>query len=115
MHSIWVALVDTDERNGCLWIVPGSHRLGPPDHGQAALNPLLREASAGVEALPLPMRAGEAVAFGGLTLHRSGPNHSDTARPALFVRYCDPQVRMVSEGNRPVLEDPHSWMVAGEA
>jgi len=21
----------------------------------------------------------------------------------------------VSEGNRPVLEDPHSWMIAGEA
>jgi ectoine hydroxylase-related dioxygenase (phytanoyl-CoA dioxygenase family) len=25
--TVWVALVDTDERNGCLWIVPGSHRL----------------------------------------------------------------------------------------
>jgi hypothetical protein len=22
---------------------------------------------------------------------------------------------IASEGNRPVLEDPHSWMVAGEA
>lgn len=31
------------------------------------------------------------------------------------VRYCDPHVKMLSEGNRPVLEDPHSWMIAGEA
>jgi len=26
--SIWVPLQDTDERNGCLWIVPGSHKQG---------------------------------------------------------------------------------------
>jgi hypothetical protein len=31
------------------------------------------------------------------------------------VRYCTPDVRMMSEGGRPVLDDPHSWMVAGEA
>jgi phytanoyl-CoA hydroxylase len=113
--TVWVALVDTDERNGCLWIVPGSHRAGLLDHGQAQLNPLLRETNVEASAVALPMRAGEAVAFGGFTLHRSGPNHSEAARPGLFVRYCDPHVRMVSEGNRPVLEDPHSWMVAGEA
>jgi phytanoyl-CoA hydroxylase len=113
--TVWVALVDTDERNGCLWIVPGSHRLGLLEHGQAELNPLLRETRVEAQAVALAMRAGEAVAFDGFTLHRSGPNHSDAARPGLFVRYCDPHVRMASEGGRPVLEDPHSWMVAGEA
>ena len=50
-----------------------------------------------------------------MLLHRSGPNLSQAVRPSLFVRYCDPHVVMVSEGGRPVLEDPHSWMVAGEA
>jgi hypothetical protein len=35
--TVWVALVDTDERNGCLWIVPGSHRLGLLDHGADSL------------------------------------------------------------------------------
>jgi ectoine hydroxylase-related dioxygenase (phytanoyl-CoA dioxygenase family) len=113
--TVWVALVDTDERNGCLWIVPGSHRAGLLDHGKAELNPLLRETHVEARAIALPMRAGEAVAFDGFTLHRSGPNHGAVARPGLFVRYCDPHVRMRSEGNRPVLEDPHSWMVAGEA
>lgn len=113
--TLWVTLVDTDERNGCLWIVPRSHELGLVDHGAAAVNPLLREAAAGEGAIPLPMRAGDGVFFTGLTLHRSGPNHSDAARPGLFVRYCDPHVKMLSEGGRPVLEDPHSWMVAGES
>lgn len=113
--TLWVALVDTDQRNGCLWIVPGSHRAGLLPHDQAGVNPLLREAAAPQDAVAVPMRAGEGVAFTGLTLHGSGPNHSDTARPSLFVRYCDPHVKMVSEGGRPVLDDPHSWMVAGEA
>lgn len=94
----------------------GYGQLDPPlDHGQAAANPLLRETNVEASAMALPMRAGEAVAFGGFPLHRSGPNHSNAARPGLFVRYCDPHVRMVSEGNRPVLEDPRSWMIAGEA
>ena len=29
--SIWVPLQDTDEQNGCLWVVPGSHRWGIDD------------------------------------------------------------------------------------
>jgi ectoine hydroxylase-related dioxygenase (phytanoyl-CoA dioxygenase family) len=129
--TLWVALVDTDERNGCLWIVPRSHERGLVEHGRAEVNPLLREVAVGDAApqaeraasqgrakptgLAVPMRAGDGVFFTGLTLHRSGPNHSDAARPSLFVRYCDPHVKMVSEGNRPVLDDPHSWMVAGQA
>jgi len=113
--TVWVALVDTDERNGCLRIAPGSHELGLLEHGQAGVNPLLREVADRGPGLAVPLRAGEAVAFSGLTLHGSGPNHSQRPRPALFVRYCEPHVRMLSEGGRPVLEDPHSWMVAGEA
>lgn len=113
--TLWVALVDTDETNGCLWIVPRSHELGLLEHGRAGVNPLLREAASGAHAIALPMRAGEGVAFTGMTLHRSGPNHSAAPRPGLFVRYCHPHVRMASEGDRPVLEDPHSWMIAGQA
>lgn len=113
--TLWVALVDTDERNGCLWIVPRSHRAGLLPHDAAGVNPVLREARGEEPAIALPLRAGEGVAFSGLTLHGSGPNRSSAPRPSLFVRYCDPHVKMISEGGRPVLDDPHSWMVAGEA
>jgi ectoine hydroxylase-related dioxygenase (phytanoyl-CoA dioxygenase family) len=113
--TLWVALVDTDERNGGLWIVPGSQRRGLLEHGAAAVNPALREAPLSGRAVSVPLRAGEGVAFSGLTLHGSGPNRTEAVRPALFVRYCEPHVKMMSEGGRPVLDDPHSWMVAGEA
>ena len=113
--TLWIALVDTDERNGCLWIVPRSHQAGLLAHEPSGVNPVLVEAAVAEGAIAVPMRAGEGVAFTGLTLHGSGPNRSDAARPSLFVRYCDPHVKMLSEGGRPVLDDPHSWMVAGEA
>lgn len=112
--TIWLPLVDTDERNGGLRLVPGSHAQGPVEHQSAAVNPALREAPAG-ESIALALAAGEAVAFSGLLLHGSGPNRSDRERPVLYARYCEPRTRMLAEGGRPVLEDPHSWMVAGEA
>ena len=113
--TVWVALHDADESNGCLQIIPGSHLLGVVDHGQSGVNPSLREArGSDSAAVALPMRAGEAVAFTGQTLHASGPNRTTRERVGLFARYCDPAVTMVTEGNRPVLEDGHSWMVRGE-
>jgi hypothetical protein len=113
--TVFVALGDMDARNGGLFVVPGSHRAGLLPHGAAGVNPLLVEAQLPGEPVEVPLGAGCAVAFTGLTVHGSGPNRSGEERPALFMRYCHPAVRMASEGDRPVLEDAHSWMVAGEA
>ena len=46
----------------------------------------------------IPIRAGDALVFGGLLLHRSLP-----------------EVRLVNDGNKLVLQDGFSWMVAGGA
>lgn len=112
--TIWLPLVDTDESNGALLVVPGSHKGGLLEHQRASINPVLHEASA-VGARSIPLAAGEAVAFSGLLVHGSGPNRSGEARPAMYMRYCEPHVKMVEERDRPVLDSPHSWMVAGEA
>lgn len=116
--TVWMPLVDTGPDNGGLQIVPGSHRLGLLEHGASAVNPVLLEALPLDETVSLALAAGEAVAFTGLTLHGSGPNHSRHDRPALFIRYCEPGATMDGPGpgeRRPVLEDAHSWMVAGQA
>jgi ectoine hydroxylase-related dioxygenase (phytanoyl-CoA dioxygenase family) len=113
--TVWVPLVDTDERNGGLWIAPRSHTQGLLEHESDGVNPLLRESRSEIGTELVALRAGEAVAFTGLTLHGSGPNRTASPRPAFFVRYCEPRARMLGEGGRPVLDDPHSWMVAGEA
>jgi hypothetical protein len=112
--TVWTALTDTNEINGCLVIVPGSHTRGVLDHRASAGNPFLREVD-GDGAVPVHLAAGEAVIFSGMTLHGSGPNRSDAVRVGMHARYCHPGVRMVLHGNQPVLDDAHSWMVRGEA
>jgi ectoine hydroxylase-related dioxygenase (phytanoyl-CoA dioxygenase family) len=112
--TVWVALHDTDLTNGCLQVAPGSHVTGLVEHRPSVHNPAFREAQA-TDLVPLPMRAGEAVAFSGMLLHGSGDNTTQRERAALFARYCHPDVVMVTEGRKSVLDDAHSWMVRGEA
>ena len=109
--TVWFALDACDEATGCLWVLPGSHH-GPllphaDMHG-------LRGLDITEPGVPLPMQAGEAVAFSGLLVHCSKAHTGTHTRHAFYLRYCEPHVRMVSEGDRPVLEDAHSWMVSGE-
>ncbi len=110
--TIWITLDDCDEDNGCLWVIPGSHRKGLLDHSPQKG---LLGADVHEEGIPLPMRAGDAVVFGGMFMHRSLPNRTDKDRVAMYLRYCTPDVIMHAEGGINVLEDGFSWMVAGEA
>jgi len=113
--TVFFALTDMTEENGCLQVVPGSHRSGLHAHDASGINPVLQETAPRGDAIPVPLRAGEALAFSGLLIHGSGANRGSEARIAFYTRYCAPWVRMMSEGGKPVLEDAHSWMVAGEA
>jgi ectoine hydroxylase-related dioxygenase (phytanoyl-CoA dioxygenase family) len=113
--TVWIAVTEAVQFNGGLQIVPGSHKGGLIDHDTDDVNRALRRASAGDGAVVVDLAPGEGVAFSGLTVHGSGPNQSDRPRVGFYARYCEPQVRMISEGGRRVLDDPHSWMVAGAA
>jgi len=110
--TVWIALDDCTTDNGCLWVLPGSQQLGLVHHGARGA---LRAAAVEETGVALPMRAGDAALFRSLLLHRSLPNVTARDRVALYLRYCDPHVMMITEGNKPVLEDQYSWMVAGEA
>ncbi len=90
--NIWVALVDMSPANGCLQVVPASHRNGAIDSSDVG------DGTRGVKVdpdqlLPLRMRAGDAVAFTRWTVHGSGPNTTDEPRWAYALQYHRPDVR----------------------
>jgi phytanoyl-CoA hydroxylase len=113
--TVWIAVTEAVQANGGLRIVPRSHRLGLSEHGTDDVNPALRRGAGGEGSVPVDLGPGEAVAFSGLTMHGSGANSTDQARIGFYARYCEPHVRMLSEGGKCVLDDAHSWMVAGVA
>jgi len=81
LAAVWIALDDATVENGCLWVIPGSHRPGVlyPDREQddprydctrEAYGFRYREA----DAVPVELPAGAALVFDGYLLHRSLPN-----------------------------------------
>lgn len=80
----WIPLVDVDERNGWLEVVPGSHRLG---NVQRTLNvPWQFEGQQDVfrsHAVGLQMEAGSVCLFDAALVHGSPPNETDQVRFAL--------------------------------
>jgi ectoine hydroxylase-related dioxygenase (phytanoyl-CoA dioxygenase family) len=117
--TIWIALDDVDERNGCVWIVPGSHKQGLLPHKPKSADNWHLLVPVEGDGIPAPMKAGEAVAFTGLTLHRSKLNHTDQLRRTFFIEYADAEstYRRTTDPSakpRPVTESPNTWLVTGQ-
>lgn len=92
--SIWIALADADEENGCLCVVPGSQLLPTqpllPDSGEASLFGIgIDESAVDAErAHYLPVSAGDAVILHDNLIHSAGANRSERSREAVSIRYA---------------------------
>lgn len=88
MLAASVHLDDSDMENGCLCVIPGSHKRGPIPHvGAYYLNhheyPLSK-------AIPCPAKAGDVLFFNYLTIHGSDVNRSHRTRRNVLFQYRDP-------------------------
>ncbi|MEM1099317.1 MAG: phytanoyl-CoA dioxygenase family protein [Planctomycetota bacterium] len=79
----WIALDDATIENGCLWVIPGSHRRGIlwPQAQQDDPRFDCAQESTGFpytdeDAVPVEVKAGSIVFFNGYLLHRSLPNRA---------------------------------------
>ncbi len=81
LTGAWIALDDATVENGCLWIIPGSHKHGVlwpqefqnhPDYDCAEKSVDFPYPEA--DAVPVEVKAGSVVVFNGYLLHRSLPN-----------------------------------------
>ena len=101
--SIWVALDDADEENGCMNVIPGSHLEGLTSHGRAKSEkgelPALLEVDVDVtRAVAVPVKAGHAMVHHCMTLHQTNPNRSARDRRAMVIHYM-PYGTRNREGN----------------
>ena len=107
--SCLTSLDDADEENGCLFLIPGSHKEGQRRHEEkygaqgASSNRELKLKADESKAIPIPMKAGECIFFNCWTLHKSGGNNSDRDRRILFLRYADADALEVHNGRKPRL------------
>ena len=100
--SAWIALSESNEANGCMRFVPGSHRRGPIVHDDTfELDNLLsrgQELAVEVgedEAVSVCLAPGEMSLHHGRMFHSSGPNTSNRWRAGLALRYITPSTRQI--------------------
>jgi len=101
--TIWIALDDATVENGCLYFVPGSHRLdltyrsdlGPQLGAIFANNPEVESAP-----VPSPIPAGGCTIHNARTIHGAGANMTPGRRRAMTVAFMPDGVRF--NGTRDV-------------
>lgn len=108
--SAWVALDDAVIENGCMWMVPGSHKWGEhqkylasdsnfkPYHKQPELLP----EGAVVEAVPFEIKKGQVGYHHCLTWHGSPHNRSQLHRRAIAVHYMPGHTRYEPKAGHPM-------------
>lgn len=86
--SMWIALDDVDEENGCMWVVPGSQKAGEVGHQRAGQ--YVAQLKADVDeklAVSVPLPGGSAMIHHCRTLHMTRPNPTPRQRRAWVMHY----------------------------
>jgi phytanoyl-CoA hydroxylase len=119
--TAWVALDDVDAGNGCMSMVPGSHRWG----NQIQFLHRLKDFGAmpaefdghRIEVKPCPVGQGEVHYHHALTWHGSHANTSDRPRRAIALHYMTDQTRFLASGAhvmKPFVTVPDGAQLEGE-
>lgn len=103
--TLWIPLVDVDEENGCPWIAPDLHKGGTLEHW---LTPIGYKCLEDVpDAVPVPAKAGDVIAFSSLAPHRTGPNlKKGSVRKTYILQYAQENAYTVRDGVRARQDDP---------
>lgn len=101
--AVWVPLVDTNEQNGCLGVIEGSHRFMNSVRGPRIQQNNFEHDRQWVKdyGTLLPVNAGDGIVYDHALLHFSQANMSGELRPALnvstvpanapMIHYCVPE------------------------
>lgn len=89
--SVWLALGSERPENGCLWVIPGTHRIAVDRERLDAalfLRPELPENQAWIaRKAPAPLEAGDVLFFHCLTFHSAGRNQTDETKYSVVFTF----------------------------
>jgi ectoine hydroxylase-related dioxygenase (phytanoyl-CoA dioxygenase family) len=93
LTGAWIAIDDATTENGCLWVIPKSHRPGVIFPSESTDNPdfdCAFESKFSYDestAIPVEVKAGSIVFFNGYLLHRSLPNRAKSGFRRVLVNH----------------------------
>ncbi|MBM3265652.1 MAG: phytanoyl-CoA dioxygenase family protein [candidate division Zixibacteria bacterium] len=99
--GFWVACDDTDVDNGCMHVLPGSHRNGVAEHGGVADDYGLLHPPCVEDAIACQLSAGSALVFHGEIYHFTPSNQTDRRRRAVQYHYAPTLCRSKADSPFP--------------
>ncbi len=96
--TLWLAVNDATEENGCISVLPGSHKQGLVEHKPSPIGLVCYDPDAPDQGVRVPVPAGSIAAFTSLTFHKSGPNHTDGWRKAYVIQYSKAGLKNAKTG-----------------
>lgn len=102
--SCWIALDDATVDNGCMTVIPGSHKWGPIAREYRDRFLAMQELA---EPVPVELKAGYCMFHHGLNFHRTGANTTPNRRRGLALHYISAETMylgIVDEAHRLQVE-----------
>ena len=112
--TLWIPLVDVDAENGCPWIAPKLHKGGTLEHWLTPIGfKCIEQAD---DAVCVPGKAGDVIAFSSLAPHRTGPNlKAGSARKAYILQYAPDGAYTIRNGVKAMQDNPKRQFLISEA
>lgn len=98
--SAWVALDPADPENGCMHVIPQSHRAGPVIHFKRRDWQICDTDVARNRITAVALQPGGVLLWHGRLHHGSPPNRSDRRRRALQLHYIPGSIETISSEER---------------
>jgi phytanoyl-CoA hydroxylase len=92
----WVALDAATPENGCMHVIPGSHKFGPRPHYHDRDCQLPDELVDRTKDTVVPLKPGGVMFFSGMIHHGTPPNQSPARRRAVQFHYASVNCRKLS-------------------
>jgi non-haem Fe2+, alpha-ketoglutarate-dependent halogenase len=112
--SVWIALTESNEENGCMQVIPRTH-LAKIEHTETLFAEEHNQNSAvsrgltvmmdleRAEKVSLVLQPGQMSVHHANLVHGSGPNRTNQSRIGIVMRYMAPQVKENAKLNHPVI------------